>query len=48
MTKSGEDWDDSWDDDDYDGWDINDFEDLGNGIYTDGEVEYIILRHSEN
>ena len=42
LTKSGEDWDDSWDDDDYDGWDINDFEDLGYGIYTDGEGNYYI------
>lgn len=42
LTKSGEDWDDSWDDDDYDGWDINDFEDLGDGIYTDGEGNYYI------
>jgi len=43
MTRSGEDvWDDSWDDNDYSNWNLNDFEDLGSGIFTDGEGNYYI------
>lgn len=43
MTRSGEDiWDDTWDDGDYSDLNINDLEDLGEGIYTDGEGNYYI------
>ncbi len=40
--KSDEPWDDICDDRDYSGWDLEDFEDLGYGIYTDGEGNYYI------
>ena len=43
MTRSGEDvWEDSWDDNDYSNLDINDLEDLGEGVYTDGNGHYYI------
>ena len=43
MTRSGEDyWEDSWDDNDYSDLDINDLEDLGEGVYTDGNGHYYI------
>ena len=47
MTRSGEDywedsWDDSLDDNDYSDLDINDLEDLGDGVYTDGNGNYYI------
>lgn len=47
MTKSGEDdWgydssDDDYDDD-YDSWNTSNFEDLGEGVYTDGEGNYYL------